>query len=397
MSTEPVLTSVQAPRAARAAGSPTLTFSGGGWLIALTVAVLSVLVTWAMWGVMTGNRPVGDGTTVSSYGFQLTPMRADSAFLVASGLPRDFLHTLDQPGAMRGADMLEYNNNARRNYVVTTDRVIGVTVNGESRAYPLAVMNAHEVVNDTLGGVPIAVSYSPLTDSAVVFDRRVEGRQRLFKVSGLLYNSNLVMYDVPEQPDANWVPSLWSQLGMRAIAGPAAAADAKIVPLSGVNIASWKMWLHANPTTSVILPDPDSKQRYKEFSYARYYLTPRVDYPVMDLQPESPESTTPDSAIASAERGDSPSRKSAAVTVSAGGEEAVWTLAQLLTRTGGADGVWNTQVGGVPITVVTQQHPLAAMVYAANGEPISVIPQLWFAQRAFAAERASSAARVPKN
>jgi hypothetical protein len=61
------------------------------------------------------------------------------------------------------------------------------------------------------------------------------------------------------------------------------------------------------------------------------------------------------------------------------------------------DGVWETKVGGVPMTVVTQQHPLAAMVQSRGGEPITVIPQLWFAQRAFAAESRSTAAVPPKH
>jgi phosphatidate phosphatase APP1 len=63
------------------------------------------------------------------------------------------------------------NKAERIKYAVSTDRVIGITVNGESRAYPLKLMNVHEVSNDTLGGVPIAVTYSPLCDSAVIFNR----------------------------------------------------------------------------------------------------------------------------------------------------------------------------------------------------------------------------------
>jgi hypothetical protein len=273
VSEDPTANSVSDPRLQ---GSPTLTFRGGGWVLLATLLAVGALVLWAMWGVLQGKRPVGDGSNIGTYGFVMEPLHADLKYLVASGNPRDFLSTLDDPSALRGDAMLQYNQDQRSVYVTTTDRVAGVVVNGEARAYPLAVLNAHEVVNDTLGGVPIAVSYSPLTDSVVVFDRRIDGQARRFKVSGLLYNSNLVMYDTPETATSDTqVPSLWSQLGLRAIAGPAARRNATIVPLPGVNIASWRMWLAAHPNTSVILPDPSAKKRYKEFSYARYYMSPR--------------------------------------------------------------------------------------------------------------------------
>ena len=79
--------------------------------------------------------------------------RADRGVLVGSGSPRDFLPSLDAPAVMRSADMLRWNAEHRTKYVVSNDRVAGVVVNGEARAYPLAVLNAHEVINDTLGGV----------------------------------------------------------------------------------------------------------------------------------------------------------------------------------------------------------------------------------------------------
>jgi hypothetical protein len=379
-------------------GAPTLTFRGGGWLIALTVAVVLAVVVWALAGVWSGHHPVGDGRTVESYGFRLEPLLADRAFLAASGNPRDFLTALDAPRTIRGADMLEYNRSQRRKHVVTTDRVLGVVVHGEARAYPLAMMNAHEIVNDTLGGVPIAVTFSPLTDSAVVFDRRVGGAERLFRVSGLLLSSNLVMYDAappapaapaapgrlaaPAAPGAG-EPSLWSQLGMRAIAGPAAAEGLALAPLPGVNICAWSQWLAAHPDTTVILPEPEAANRYKELSYARYGLTPHIPFPVRNLQPEAREAQTVEDAIAALERGDPPTRKTAVVVVRAGGATARWTLPELLARTGNRDGVWTTELGGVPLRVAVQRQPMSVLVEAPGGEPVVVVPQLWFAARAF--------------
>lgn len=367
-------------RSAAAQGNPTLTFRGGGWLIALTVAAVLAVVVWALAGVWSGHHPVGDGRTVESYGFRLEPLLAEREFLSASGNPRDFLAALDAPRNIRGTDMLEYNRSQRRKHVVTTDRVLGVVVNGEARAYPLAMLNAHEVVNDTLGGVPIAVTFSPLADSAMVFDRRLGGRERLFRVSGLLLNSNLVMYDVATAPDE---PSLWSQLGRRAIAGPAAAEGLVLEPLPHVNLASWSAWLAAHPDTTVILPDPAAANRYKELSYARYGLTTHIPFPVRNLQPEAREAQTVEDAIAAFESGAGPTRKTAMVSVTAGGERARWTLPELLARTGNRDGVWETTLGGVPLRVVVQRQPMSVLIEAPGGEPVVIVPQLWFAARAF--------------
>ncbi|MBL9140261.1 MAG: hypothetical protein JNK53_00220, partial [Phycisphaerae bacterium] len=121
-------------------GAPTLTFRGGGWLIVATVIVMLAVVVWALAGVWGANRPIGDGRTLASYQFVLEPLLADERFLVSSGNPRDFLQAMDQPKSMAGSNVLQYNQDQRRKYVVTTDRVAGITVNGESRAYPLAVL-----------------------------------------------------------------------------------------------------------------------------------------------------------------------------------------------------------------------------------------------------------------
>ena len=89
--------------------------------------------------------------------------------------------------------------------LLDTDRVIGVVVNGAARAYPFPVMWQHEVVNDTLGGQPVLVSYCPLTGTGIAFDPRIDGQAREFGVSGVLYRSNLMMFDRESE-------SLWTQM-----------------------------------------------------------------------------------------------------------------------------------------------------------------------------------------
>src|SRR5262245_58043846 len=155
-------------------------------------------------------------------------------------------------------------------YMVGSDIVIGVAINGEARAYPMHVIYVHQIINDTLGGVPIAITYEWLSDSVVVFDRRPpgsgepasgartadtavahrseDGRPLEFHHAGLVYNSNLVMYDPNEKRTSASDPvygaggeSLWSQLLGAAISGPAAARQARltIVPCE---LATWADW-----------------------------------------------------------------------------------------------------------------------------------------------------------
>ena len=365
-------------------GSPTLTFRGGGWVIAVTVLVAAAFILWAISGAIWGTRPVGGGNDPAAYGFDLANLAPEArTTLVGSGNPRDFLTAYDMPATIPGTEMVRFNGERRSKYVVTADRVAGVVVNGAARAYPLAVLNGHEVVNDVLGGVPIAVTFSPLTDSVVVFDRRVGGEERLFRVSGLLWNSNLVMYDVPADPArrAGAVPSLWSQLGMRAIAGPAAAGPVRLEPLPDVNIASWRMWLAAHPGTTVILPEPQTEKRYKEISYARYCLTPRVEFPVDGLVEGGAEPSSSDAAVADAAAGRARTRKAAVVEVRLAGTRATWSLAELAARAGQAESI-ELDAGGVPLIATVQHAPLAAMVRRKDGQPLVVVPQLWFAHEA---------------
>jgi hypothetical protein len=266
-------------------------------------------------------------------------MLADRAYLVGSGNPRDFLVSLDRPDTIRGSEVLRWNSEHRRKLVVPTDRVAGIVINGEARAYPLSILNAHEVVNDVVGGVPIAVTFSPLTDSLVAFDRRVGGIERTFHVSGLLLNSNLVMYDRPTAAGATGtpepVPSLWSQLGMRAIAGPEAARGTRLEPLPDTNVTSWSMWHAAWPDTTVAMGTPAMASRYKELSYARYCLTPRVDFPVDGLVDGPPEPQSAAAALEAAAAGAPRTRKAAVIEVRESGERAVFSLAE---RHGGRPG-----------------------------------------------------------
>ncbi len=128
--------------------------------------------------------------------------------------PRDVIPPIDDPVFESIAAASEW----------LEDRVPGVVVlvGGEKRFYPLGILHRHEIVNDEIGGVPVAVTYCPLCNTALAFDRRVEGEVLRFGVSGLLRNSDLVMWD-------NRTVSLWQQVTGEAIVG--SATGTVLIPL----------------------------------------------------------------------------------------------------------------------------------------------------------------------
>lgn len=151
--------------------------------------------------------------------------------------------------------------------------VVGIEVDGTARAYPLTILNVHEIVNDTLGG-PMIVTYCPICRSGMVADRLVDGETATFDVSGLLWkapsiqaaaseqddrvfsdreegvanNGNLVMYD-------DVTGSYWSQILVQAICGPMAEMRLPIRPASST---TWGEWREEHPDTEVLLPPPAS-------------------------------------------------------------------------------------------------------------------------------------------
>ena len=341
-----------------ATGPRRLRLREGGWVIVASIVVSIGLLVWALSGVLAGHRPKGDGRTVESYGFDLSNQRLDGGALVASGNPRDFLPALDAPRTMAGFEMQGWNETHRTKLVVSDDRVIGVVVGGKARAYPVRVMNVHEVCNDTLAGVPIAITFSPLCDAAVAFDRRVDGRERLFGVSGLLLDSNLVLYDRSE------VPSLWSQMGLCAIAGPEAGRGATLQQLPEVQLCTWKHWLATHPETDVVLPGPDDERRIKQFSYSRYLLSPRLDFPVARWrEPGEMAAKTP-------------------VIVLRRGE--AWKEILLADA---AKGMPSFELGDATIEVDAQAQPASVLFRTRDGSPLLVTPCLHFARMAFTPRR----------
>jgi hypothetical protein len=253
-------------------------------LLGMLAMLLRLLIPVAESG---GARDTSRELGPADYGFNLDTCLVEQSSLVSSGLPRDQIHSLSDPAIVNGRDVAAINKRERRLYhrkfIVSGDRVIGVSLNGEQRAYQINILNYHEIINDTLGGVPIVVVYSPLCDSATVFSREIGGELRSFGSSGLLVNSNIVMYDRQTELDQS---SLWSQLQLRAIAGPAAEQALTLELLPAV-LTHWGDWYARHPGTTLLSGDTGESRDYNSNPYLRYYEMGKLKFPVSPL-PSTP-------------------------------------------------------------------------------------------------------------
>ncbi len=149
-----------------------------------------------------GQARAGDVPVIN--GFKLSGLRIARDAIKSGGPPRDGIPSIDQP---------KFIAPEKADFMKDDDLVLSFTEGKTTRAYPLRVLVGHEIVNETIAGRPILVTYCPLCGTAMIFERKVKGEVRSFGVSGLLYQSDVLMYDRESE-------SLWSQLKMESVSGP---------------------------------------------------------------------------------------------------------------------------------------------------------------------------------
>ena len=180
------------------------------------------------------------------------------------GLARDAIPALTNP-KMIAADKCDY--------LQPDHRVIGLSIKGDARAFPLKILQRHEIVNATIGKLPVAITYCPFCDSVITFDRRTEIGELEFRVSGLLYNSNLIMYSRA----ADGKESLWSQLKGAGVSEDARDKQLRTVPCE---LTTWESWRKAHPKTTVLAKDLGHKTNYEEKPYELYFKSDDLMFPV---------------------------------------------------------------------------------------------------------------------
>jgi len=146
-------------------------------------------------------------------------------------------------------------------YLFDSDRVVGVVMNGEARAYPHNIMWHHEIINDRIGNQPIAVTLCPLTGSALAFDPSFDGRVLDLGVSGLLFANNLVIYD--RASSEVYGPQL-------SIEGRCGAFRGESLTLMPLQEMSWGRWKELHPDTRVVSGDTGFNRNYRFYPYGNY-------------------------------------------------------------------------------------------------------------------------------
>ena len=172
--------------------------------------------------------------------------------IVPGGPPPDGIPAIDRPAFVSPA--------TAATWLRPREPVLALRINDDARAYPLQVLIWHEIVNDTVGGVPVMITFCPLCNSGLAFERTVDGATLDFGTSGMLYKSDLVMYD-------RQTHSLWSQMDGRAIVGD--RTGARLLGRTANTIA-FEDWRAAHPAGKVLSRDTGYSRNYGVNPYETY-------------------------------------------------------------------------------------------------------------------------------
>ena len=240
---------------------------------------------------------------------------------------------------------------SEENFVRDKDRVLGVVHNGIAKAYPTLILDRHEVVNDRFGDAAVVVTYCPLCFSGMAFTVRFGSVDLDFGVSGLLYNSDVLLYDYA-------TGSLWSQLLSKAISGPLKGAEIPVIPMAHT---TWRDWKKRHPDTLVLSTDTGFRMNYRDTPYGEYQSKGRLMFPVANHN----------SAYRNKELG---------LGITIDGVEKAYPFKELRKR--GVE-TFSDLIGGTELTIEWQEKEKYARAIDSNGKEIPTVIVFWFAWYAF--------------
>ncbi len=165
---------------------------------------------------------------------------------------------------------------SQADYLEPDEQVFGVEINGDVRAYPLRMMDWHEMFNDVVGGVPVSLAYCTLCGAGILFDTTVDGYDEafVFGSSGFLYRSNKLMYDQQTK-------SLWNQFTGRPVTGALVGSGIELA-IRPVAITSWRRWLERHPDTKVLSLETGHVRDYRPGRpYGEYFASPDLMFPAV--------------------------------------------------------------------------------------------------------------------
>ncbi len=274
-------------------------------------------------------------------GFDVRDSLIPMAAIERGGPPRDGIPSIDEP---------RFTTIANSKWLKDDDRVLGLERNGIARAYPVAILNLHEIVNDTFGDEPITVTYCPLCGTGIAFKSNVNGQKLRFAVSGLLYNSDVLLFDRQTE-------SLWSQIMGKAVTGQLKGAELQRIAMSHTSFRDWKKRF---PKSTVLSRETGANRDYTRNPYEGYGDNRGVWFSISDQSDELHP-------------------KAWVVGVQRGNHFKAYPFEELA-RTGG---VVREQLGGEEIIVRYDVSSRSVTVTDKAGVEIPTISAFWFAWYAF--------------
>jgi hypothetical protein len=225
----------------------------------MAVSRFVVLVGCFLPGLIAADASVA----ASRNGFDLDDSLVPAEEILNGGPGRDGIPALDHP---------QFLNADQAGFLKPDDRVLGLSIKGVNRAYPIRILNYHEIVNDAVDGKPVVITYCPLCGSGMAFSAVVADQPLVFGVSGLLFNSDVLLYDRQTE-------SLWSQIKSVAVTGPMKGTRLNAIPISHT---TWRDWQARHPGTKVLSKDTGFRRNYTKNPYPGYRREPKLFFPVAE-------------------------------------------------------------------------------------------------------------------
>lgn len=299
---------------------------------------------WLLGGALTLTLllAAGSGLAQQKNGFDLSGAIIPPAQILQGGPPRDGIPAIREPRFEVPGPSQPWQAN---------DLMLTFDADGDSRAFPIGTLNWHEVVNVRLPTQAVLITFCPLCGTGIGFDPVIDGETLTFGVSGLLYNSDLLMYD-------HQTESLWSQIEGRAVSGPLAGRELTPVP---VRHELWQAWRErVGASGRVLSTDTGYGRDYRQSPYGNYDRSERLYFPVTRT-----------------------SRKYHPKTWVLGwshrGEAKVWPFPELAEH----GGVVQDSVGGQAVTVHYDPATPSAELRDSDGALLPATRAFWFAWYTF--------------
>ena len=309
---------------------------------------MTILVQNSYWRLVAGNTLakvtliiclfvlVNTVAAETKNGFDLSGSLVPVEEVLRGGPPRDGIPSIDKPVFIKAAGAT----------LAVNERVMGEHFKGIARANPIRILNRHEIVNDVFDQTGVVVSYCPLCGSGVVFLLPRSGGVSTFGVSGLLYNSDVLLYDRESE-------SLWSQLMLKAISGQ---RRGEMLTLLAATYTTWSEWQKRYPDTLLLSEASAPGVSYNNNPYADYEKSEQLWFPVQHKNADF-------------------RNKERVLGLSINGVDKAYPYSELSRSKGTVGDI----VGGKKVRIVWSEASQSAYVLDSEGQQLPSVSAYWFA------------------